>query len=390
MGAIFGRPRSRSVTLADVGVDARETGRGTATATPDRALRFSAVWAALRLRSDLISTLPVDVFRKSPDGRTMLPAPASRLFRRPADGILWPEWMASTQMDLDRFGNCAGHIEAKENGYPVQIEPWSMDDLTIRFKGRRIVKYIYDRTEYDPSEVWHERQYTIAGYRVGLSPLAYGAWAIGAALSAQDFSADWFLNGAHPSGVLKHTELANLPSAVIAGAKEKFKVAVQNRDIFATGKEWEFTPAEVDANSSQFLEAMGAAAVDVARYIGVPAVAIDAAVTGQALTYANVSQNQLSLLVNYLGAPIVRREWAFTMNALPAPRFAKFNSDALLRLDPAGRTDNMVKQIDAWLMDPDEGRALLNSPPLTQEQIDLLMLRQTKLSTADDDGKDTP
>jgi hypothetical protein len=127
---------------------------------------------------------------------------------------------------------------------------------------------------------------------------------------------------------------------------------------------------------------MGAAAVDVARYIGVPAVAIDAAVQGQALTYANVSQNQLSLLVNFLGAPIVRREWAFTMNALPAPRVCKLNSDALLRMDPAGRTDTMVKQIDAWLMDPDEGRALLNTGPLTPEQIELLMLRQKKAGSA--------
>lgn len=360
--------RQRALTLGDVGVPPRPgAGRLGRPATTSEALRFSAVWAALRLRCDLISTLPVDVFRKVPGGQ--VEAPATRLFRRPADGILWPEWMYSTQMDLDRHGNCAGLIEARENGYPVQIEPWDTSQVTFRLKGRRIVRIVYDRVEYDPSEVWHERQYTVAGFRVGLSPLAYAAWTIGAALSAQEFGLDWFANGAHPSGTLRHTEAANLDPIVLTAAKEQFRTAVANRDIFATGKEWEYSPATVDASSAQFLEAMAQSSVDVARYIGVPATAIDAAVQGQSLTYSNMTMDQMRLLVNYLNAPVVRREWKFTMDALPSPRFLKFNTDALLRLDPTARTELQIKQIGSWLSFPDEGRALNNLPPLTPEQV---------------------
>lgn len=350
-------------------------------------MRFSAVWAALRLRADLISTLPVDVLRDAPGGGGQVAAPKTRLFTRPADGILWPEWMYSTQMDLDRHGNCAGLIEARESGYPVQIEPWDSSAVTFRLKGRRIVRIVYDRVEYDPFEVWHERQYTVGGFRVGLSPLAYAAWTVGAALSAQEFGLEWFANGAHPSGTLRHTEAANLDARVLDAAKARFREAVANRDIFATGKEWEYTPATVDASSAQFLEAMAQSAVDVARYIGVPAAAIDAAVSGQSITYANLSQQQLHLLVNYLTAPIVRREWALTMNALPAPRVVKFNTDALLRMDPTGRTELMAKQIDAWLTSPDEGRALNNLPPLTPEQVAQLQARKRSGGTA---GGETP
>ncbi len=369
------RGERRALTLGEVGVPPRPgAGRSGRPASAGEALRFSAVWAALRLRADLISTLPVDVFRKVSGGQ--VEAPSSRLFRRPADGILWPEWMYSTQMDLDRHGNCTGLIEATEQGYPVQIEPWDTSQVTFRLKGRRVVRIVYDRTEYDPAEVWHERQYTVGGMRVGLSPLAYAAWTIGAALSAQEFGLDWFANGAHPSGTLRHTEAANLNPRVLDVAKERFRMAVANRDIFATGKEWEYTPATVDANSAQFLEAMAQSAVDVARYIGVPATAIDAAVQGQSLTYSNLTQQQLHLLVNYLTAPIVRREWKFTMDALPAPRFVKFNTDALLRLDPTGRTDLTAKQIDAWLTTPDEGRALNNLPPLTPDQVAQLQARK--------------
>lgn len=376
--SLFWRSQQRAVTLSGAGVESR-SGRGRATGAPasvETALRFSAVWGALRLRSDLISTLPVDVFRKV--GKAQVAAPKSRLFTRPAEDMLWTEWFAATQMDLDRYGNALGHIEARENGYPVQIEPWAAGEVSVRMKGRRIVGYRYDGRNYDKGEVWHERQYTPAGWRVGLSPLAYAAWAVGVSLSAQEFSLDWYANGAHPSGTLRHTEESELPPGVLDVAKERFREAVGNRDLFVTGKEWEYTPATVDASSAQFLEAMGAGAVDVARYIGVPATAIDAAVRGQSLTYANVSQNQLHLLVNFLTAPVVRREAALTANALPAPRFVKLNTDALLRMDPQTRTEMTAAQIDAWLTTPDEGRELNNLPPLTEEQVALLQAMKAR------------
>lgn len=382
MGLLFGR---RALTLGDAGVpDRRSSGTGHP-AIPSEALRFSAVWAALRLRADLISTLPIDVFRLDATG-AQVPAPATRLFTRPAEDMLWQEWLYSTQVDLDRYGNCFGQIQARDTGYPIQIEPWSAAEVTVTLKGRRIVGYRFDGRDHTPDQVWHERQYTVAGYRVGLSPLAYAAWAIGSGLSAQQFALDWFANGAHPSGTLRNTEQAELAPKVLSTAKERFRFATANRDLFVTGKEWEFTPAAVDANSAQFLAQMGQTAVDVARFIGVPASAIDAAVSGQSLTYANLTQKQLDLLVNYLTAPINRRERALSANALPAPRFAKFNSDALLRMDPTARTELMARQIDAWLMTPDEGRRLNNEPPLTDEQIAQLVAHKTSKPTTDQEA----
>ena len=117
MGLLFGsrpaaRDSARALTLDSLGVSRGTAGSSGQPATPQTSLRFSAVWAALRLRADLISTLPVDVFRTAPDG-AQVSAPGTRLFKRPADDILWPEWLYSTQMDLDRYGNCFGLIERR-------------------------------------------------------------------------------------------------------------------------------------------------------------------------------------------------------------------------------------------------------------------------------------
>ncbi len=396
MGALFGtqqkparQTRAANIDgfLASVGVDPRSmAGTSGTPATPGDSLRHSGVWAAIRLRANLISTLPVDVFTKTgPLGAPVqTEAPRTRFFARPAAGMLWHEWVYATQADLDRYGNCMGHIVARENGWPAQVELWSAGDVTAVGTGNLVTEYRHRGKSYAPVDVWHERSYVAAGVPLGLSPVAYAAWSTGAYLSAQSFALDWFGNGAHPMGTLKNTVERELDPKVLDAAKARFKVATANRDIFATGAEWEFTPSAVDASTAQFLDQMTYGIADVARWFDVPATAIDGSPNGTAsLSYANVTQDNLQLLVRHLGPAITRRELSLSANALPAPRFCKFNSDALLRLDPTGRTDLMVKEIDGWLLAPDEGRALLNRPPLTPDQIELLKLRKSAKTTPD-------
>jgi HK97 family phage portal protein len=344
------------------------------------------VWGALRLRADLISTLPVDVFRMQGDRQVQ--AQTTPLFVSPAEGMLFHEWCYSSQVDLDRYGNTFGQIVGRDAaGWPTQVELWPASDVAVLLTGMRVTGYRFAGKVYSPRDVWHERQYTVAGLRVGLSPIAYAAWSVGNYLSAQEFALDWYAAGAHPAGTLRHTEAANLDPKVLDAAKQRFKVATQDRDIFATGKEWEFIPAQVDAQTSQFLEQMRSTAIDVCRFIGVPSFAIDASISGSAITYQNVTQAQLFLLVNHLGPAILRRERHLSHYGLPAPRFMKLNSDALLRLDPTGRTDVTAKQIDAWIRTPDEVRALENLPPLTAGDIALLVEhKQSKPSPNENEG----
>ena len=54
----------RDLTLSDVGVPERSATQRSVSVTGESAMRHSAVWACLRLRGDLISTMPVDLYRK--------------------------------------------------------------------------------------------------------------------------------------------------------------------------------------------------------------------------------------------------------------------------------------------------------------------------------------
>lgn len=334
--------------------------------TQDTALRNSALWAALRLRANLLSTLPLDVYRKVDGLQVELPKPP--IFKNPAgDRVSLQEWLYSTQVDLDRTGNAFGLITERNGaGLPSRIDLLPAVEVSVRVRTGNL-QYRIGLDTYDAVDVWHEKQYTIAGLPVGLSPVAYAAWVLAEHQSIADFALTWFAGGGVPRGHLRN-KMQTLSAGNADAVKTKFKQSVTSGDVFVTGADWEYSMIQAEQTGMEWLEAKARGSLDIARFFDVPADMIDAAVAGQAITYANITQRNVQFLVMHLGPTINRREEALS-RLLPAPRFAKFNTDALLRMDPASRADMYRVMIDSRILDVDEARALENKPPLTDEQI---------------------
>lgn len=373
--------RAASMTAAEMIAERRgHRPTGSVSVSADSALRSSAVWACLRLRADLISTMPVDAFRRVGGVQVEMTKPAV-LVTPGGESVDITEWLYSSQVDLDRSGNDVGIITARDgNGKPARIELVPLADVTGRGKGSQIVEWKIGRQTYTPAEVWHEKQFTVPGMPFGLSPVMYAAWSIGGYLSAQQFALDWFEKDANPSGVLQSTTNDVIGSTVAQDMKDRFKESVAGRDLFVTGKAWEYKPITADAGAAAFLEQMRYGVTDIARFFGVPGDMIDAEGGSSTITYANVTQRNLQLLVMNLGPAIVRREKALS-RLLPEPRFVKFNTDAVLRLDPLSVTQNIAAQVTSRLRTPDEGRELLNLPPLEDAdyaQFDRLFTKGTQ------------
>jgi HK97 family phage portal protein len=342
---------------------------GSVVVTQDTALRHSAVWAALRLRANLESSLPVDGFRKV-DG-VQIEAPLSPFFEEPAGADTFlDEWMWATRFDLDRYGVTAGIVTERDGlGLPRTIELLPAGSVRIKGTGWRIEEVSYRGQNWADDklkDVYLEHQNRPAGFPVGLCPIAYAAWTIGGYLSAQQFGSDYFGRRGFPSGVLKNTE-RTLPGPAAAAAKAAWKAATEGGDIAAVGKEWEWTPADAPAAATAFLEEKKAGVVEVARYLDVPADMIDGAVSGSSITYANITQRNVQLLVTSLGPAIARRERRLS-RLLSRPRFVKLNSDALLRMDPETRAKVLNDSIKGFRLAPSEARALDNRQPFTEEQ----------------------
>lgn len=343
---------------------------GTAQVNNDTAMRHSAVWACLRLRADLISTLPVDVYRRVGGHQVEMPTPPI-LVNPGGERVDWCEWMYSSQVDLDRAGNVFGLItELNSAGLPNRIDLQPLAEVTVIAKYdamRTDITYRIGGKTYPANQVWHEKQFTVAGFPLGLSPVAYAAWTIGEYLSIQQFATDWFSAGATPIGHLKNVA-RELPTQVIDAAKDKYKAAVKNRDLFVSGKDWEYTPMGAVNVGSEWIEDKKLSAVDIARFFGCPATEIEAAIAGSSVTYANLSQDDLRFLIKHLGPAITRREKKISQWWLPQPRYIKFNTDALLRMDPKGRAEWYTAMIGTRAMTPDEAREKENLEPLTEAQ----------------------
>lgn len=341
---------------------------GSVSVTQDTARRNSAVWACRRLRADLESTLPVDVYRRVQG--IQVEAPKSPFLLEPAPDSDWCEWAYATRDSLDGCGNTVGLITSKDAlGLPRYVELAPMSDVSATIKSGRVVEWRIAGSKYRPDEVWHEKQFSVPGTPIGLDPVLYAAWSVGGYLSAQKFALDYFGSGGAPSGTLKNVDVPNPTADVLDTMKARFRNATANRDIFVTGSSWEWTPATSEAAAAAFLEEMKYGAADVCRFFGVPADMVDAGTSSSSVTYANVTQRNLQFLIMNMGPAIVRREAYISRKALPQPRYLKLNTDALLRMDPATRAEMLIKQVTGRVLAPSEARELDNRPPFTPEQL---------------------
>lgn len=359
------RQRSIGNTLASYGADLRSK-KGGAAPTMAQARRNSAVWACTRLRGDLISSMPVDAYRVI-DGiqvevtkPPVLVTPGGKRWKMQA-------WLYASQHPLDTLGNVVGLITARDGlGLPAVVELQDMSRVTYCAHADRPDQWRIDGKYYDLDDVWHERQYELAGHPLGLSPIAHAAYSLEKYASAQEFARDWFGGQAIPAASLKNTE-KTVPRPAAEEIKDRFRASVKNGGLFVHGRDWEYSPIQAQISDANFLESMNADLVDVCRFLGCPADVIDAMVSGQSVTYASITQRNLQLLVHNLTAPVKRREEALS-DLLPRPRFVKLNSDAILRMDPETRSRVIGQQVKDRTLAPSEARALDNRQPFTDEQ----------------------
>lgn len=335
------------------------------TVSRSKAYAHSAVWACLRLRADLVSSMPVDVFRRVGGVQVELPKPP--VFVKPGGAnVYMDEWLYNTQIDLDSCGNTFGLIRARDGlQLPSVIELLPADECALIKKDGK-VRLRVGGDVYDYGDVWHERQYTRSGLMVGLSPIAYAAMTINAHLSAQEFAREWFDNSATPSAHFRNIAKVLKPGQA-ASIKRRFKESLQNGEPLVTGKDWEYSMLGAKASEAGFLEQQRYSVQDVCRFLGVPVDTIDGE-SGSSMTYANISQRNLQLLIMNLGPAIQRRERALSAGLLPQPRYAKLNTGALLRMDTKSRLDAHKVAIDARIYPPSRALDLENMPPLTPEE----------------------
>lgn len=354
------------------------TGGNTYHVDNDSAQRHSAVWACKRLRANLVSTFPLDVFRTIRlDGADLqIDMPKPPIFAAPG-GERWSlvQWLHASQNDLDSAGNAIGLITERNaattpqfpKGLPARIDLQAISSVHVVQKKDVGLTYRIGNKTYLPEDVWHERQYVVSGLPVGLSPVAYAAWTISESMSMQKFALDWFAGGGVPKARMRNTA-RKLNPGEIETAKSWWRQVITNGDIMVHGSDWEYDMLQAQQVGSEWLDGRKFGLADIARFFDCPADLIDAAVSGSSVTYANIGQRNLQFLIMSLGPAVNRREEALS-TLLPQPRFVKFNTKSLLRMDPETQAKIYGLAVKARWLAPSEIRQLENRAPFTDSQI---------------------
>lgn len=368
IGRLLDRGTTRSAEpISDWSARRLQARRGTGPAIVDTntALAHSAVWACSTLIADVIATFPWAAYRKNGDVRTELDAD---IVDAPSAVVTPIVWRTQALMSLLLRGNVFGVVTKWRGTTPTKLELVSPDDVswTKRADGAEEWRLRGAPIELWPfGPLWHMPAYVLPGQRLGLSVLSYAAAAISLGHEAENFGRDWFTDGAHPSGLLKHD--GNLSEEDAEKAKKRWMDKVHgSREPVVLGASWSYDPIHIQEKDSQFLETIQANVADVARFFRVQPELIGAS-SGNAssITYANVEHRSISLLQFTFGPWTYRLEEALT-HLLPRPQYVKANVDSFLRTDALSRSLILDRQLKNGMRNLDEARALEDLPPVPE------------------------
>lgn len=367
--------KERRLRLEDGGAWSRVFGnRGAAgkTVTVDSAMSLAAFWACVRVTAQAVSTLPLALFEKQPDGSPIaIDHPLAEVLSGSpnVDQTSLEYWEAVTAWllvngdacsEISSIGRRVSAVNVLPNAYPQRD---SDNVLTYRYTDRG-KSYTLPR-----DKVFHIKGFGFGGDS-GLSAIRYGVQTFSTALAAFETSGKLFSNGMHSAGlltsdqVLKDAQRTQLETIMqtYAGSERAGKLMILEGGL-------KFEKLQLNPVDAQLLQQQRFSIEEVCRWTGTPPIIIGHAPEGQTMFGSGVEQTFLAWLALGIN-PICERIERRITKQLIAPGeqrriYAEFNREAFLQMDAAAKASFLSQMTQNGLMDRNEGRRKLNLPART-------------------------
>jgi HK97 family phage portal protein len=344
----------RDLTLANAGVLIDVNGelatRAGVTVTIDRAMQLSAVSACVRLLSESIASLPLNVYRRLDGGRRerVTSLPECRLLHDEPNQLMTSfTWRETSSAHLLLWGNAYSIILRPDGATPTALLPimpqyvhvlkQANGELAYHVHGHGLNRLV------NQADVLHVPGLAYDGL-LGMSPIKYAAQSIGLALAAESYGAGFFGNSSIPSGFITTTSkltteqaraLGQAWSANYGGQKSQGTAVLDNGA--------KFERITMPPEEAQFIETRKFQLADIARWYRVPPHMIGDL---ERATFANIEHQGLQFVTHTLRPWLVRFEQEITRklfpsrsDGTPSDLYVEFNVDGLLRGDLKSRYD---------------------------------------------------
>ncbi|HDC4357974.1 TPA: phage portal protein [Enterobacter hormaechei] len=354
--------------------------------TADKAIKLSAVWACVRLLSESISTLPLKIYVRQPDGsrKAATDHPAySVLCRRPNSEMTPSRFMLMVVASICLRGNAFIEKKFIANRL-VSLVPLLPQNMVVKRLTTGALEYKYTENGNERiipvKNMMHIRGFGLDGV-CGMMPTMAGVDVFGAAMSVDEAAAKIFENGLQSTGFL---------SSENALTKEQRDRLRQNLQSFIGSKnagklmvlENKLTYQNVTMNpeAAQLLESRSFSIEEICRWFRVPPYMVGHT-TKQSSWASSLEGMNLLFLTHTLRPLLVNIEQEIGRCLLDSDEevFAEFSVEGLLRADSAGRAAYYTSALQNGWMSRNDMRRLENMPPIEGGDIYTVQLNLTQL-----------
>ncbi|MDP3228389.1 MAG: phage portal protein [Acidovorax sp.] len=334
-------------------------------------LQLSAAWACVRLISETLSTLPINLYRSAPDG-SKAPATNHQLYHllhsQPNAYMsavdFWQAYLASLLLK----GNA--YAQKRYSGKVIT----SIDFLHPDGINRRVLKSGAIEWRYtDPAsgtvrvipeqEMWHTSAFSLDG-QVGLSPIQMGANVMGGAIAADKASAHTFTGGMKSSGLVT-TGASVLKPDQREDIRQHVKKVSDLGGVMVLEMGMGFQQLSMNPQDAELLSTRGFNVEEVCRWFRVPPFMVGH--SEKSTSWGTGIEQQMIGFITFVLRPwCVRIEQSIRRNLLtPVERLtysAEWVLEGLLRGDSAARAAFYSQMTQNGVMTRDDARVKENLP----------------------------
>lgn len=331
----------------------------------DAALKFTAVFAAVKILSENIASLPRLVTKVTAAGDETDPGhPAARLLAKPNEYMdPFAFWFACLATTLTKGNGLAKIDFSPTTGLPTALhllDPFCTDIYVD--KGRKV--YVYDDPDKDwkwlngtylDSEILHFMFFTLDGLN-GVDPITYNAASIGRGIATGKFSAEFYRKGGQIKGTLETDQ--GLTEEAYKNFKRHYRESAKNFETPILEYGMKYKAIGISPIAAQLIQTETLSIQDIARMYSVPPHLL--AELSHA-TFSNIEQQNI-FFGEYSLRPLCKRLEVQLEDKLIAEKDRgayniKFDLRGMMRGDAAARAAYYASGISNGWMTPNEARA---------------------------------